>query len=432
MAELAQFVSVQITAGTSQPSQRGFGVPLLLGYHTRFAENVRTYTGINGLISDGFTVDDPVYKMAAAVFSQNPRPEYIKVGRLPAPGSAHTLELDVNGITSGTITLQILDHLGNATDVSEAFDTSSGTTATNLAATLDAIANIGASAVGDVVTVTADTNGPVVFVRNVSSNLEVRDVTADWAYDTQLALILNEDSDFYGIAIDVNSPANMLDVAAWALANKRIAVFGPQYPNPADHTAANTWRLGDNDRVASVLRYGGRDEAAGAAFLGRWLPYQPGSVTMAFKALAGVVADAWTASQLTTIAADNSMAYTTVAQLPVTLDGKAHGGEFLDVRRGLDWLEARLQERIFALLANTAKVPMTNAGIQMVVNEIEGQLSEAVDVGLLEEGSTLVTFKDISDIPAADRAARLLSGIEFSGRLAGAVHKITMFGNFDV
>lgn len=431
---LDSIVSVSIQVGTSQPSQRGFGTPLILAYHTRFLDNVRTYSRLSEMVSDGFTVNDPAYLMAAKIFAQNPRPPEVKVGRLPAPGSAHTTEIDVAGLVSGeSVTMTVRDAAGNTTDVSEPFDTSDTTTATNLAATIDAISGMSASAASTVVTVVADSNGPVVFFEDVT-NAAVLDVTGDWAYDTQLTAIADEDSDFYVVLIDVNSAANVADVAAWAASTERLALFGPQSTDPADYNtaAADALTSGTNDNAASLVTQHGRSAFPECAWAGEVLPWPAGSQTWAYKQPGGLVADAWTSSDITELDTTNSNYAARVAGLTLVREGKTHGGEYLDVVRGLAWLKARIQERILARLANLRKVPMTDSGIEIVKSAVDSVLLEGEARGLLTPGSSLVTAPAAADISAADRAARRLTGVEFSCQLAGAVHEVEIQGDVTV
>lgn len=420
------FITINVQAGTVTASRTGFGIPLLLGYHTRTANNVDTYTGLSGMLSDGFTVNDPMYLMAAAVFSQSPRPQQIKLGRLPAPATPHTVELDTTGIVSGqSVTGTIRDHLGNTTAISVPFDTDAATTATNLASAIDAITGIAASAATNVVTADVDSNGPVWFYEDFA-NVSIQDVTADWAYDTQLGTILNEDADFYGVAIDVCSPANISDVAAWVNTNNRLFVAAPQYTDPADYTAtADALSSGDNDRVASLVTKNSRRQFPGAAFLGVMLPKDPGSATWEFKSLSGVTVSNWTASEIVTLEADNSLYYITQRGIPMSQGGGVtHGGEYLDVTRGLDWFRSRLEERLVTLLANNDKIPLTDAGGEIIQSEIEAQCQDAINQDVF--ASTVVTRTLVANLSSTDRANRIFSGFEIQAVLAGAVHSIVI------
>lgn len=76
-----QIANVSITRATRTPSQQGFGVPLIAAYHTNYASRVRSYGSLTAILADGFKTTDPAYKIAAAIFSQNPAPPTVKIGR---------------------------------------------------------------------------------------------------------------------------------------------------------------------------------------------------------------------------------------------------------------------------------------------------------------------------------------------------------------
>jgi hypothetical protein len=64
----------------------------------------------------------------------------------------------------------------------------------------------------------------------------------------------------------------------------------------------------------------------------------------------------------------------------------------------------------------------------MISSAIEGALKRAEASGLLIEGSSSVTMPDFAAIPAADRRARVLRGVEFAGLYASAVHAVQLAG----
>lgn len=435
MPTIDQIVQVTISASTSQPSQRGFGTPLILGTHSRTSNTVDTYSSLSAMVSDGFTVDDPLYKMASAIFSQSPRPPQIKVGR-DTSAIDTTFTVDFSGSTAGTIGFTLVEPDGTEHVFTETWATSATASAAALAATVDAVVGLDASAAGGVVTVSLTTAGDYFFIKDVSTGVAagyVLETTADRGYDTLLNSILNEDPNFYAVMALSNSDANIDTIATWVNANKRLGLFGPHVGDPGDFTAtADALMSGNNDRVASIPHRAGREEFIEAAWAGRCLPNAPGSQTWSLQELSGPVADSWTDSEITTLEADNSNYYTNVAGLSITRNGVTHGGEYIDVTRSLDWLTARIQERIFAVLVNAKKIPYTDSGVQMIANEVRSQLLRAEVIGVLEPGSSLVTVTRVADLPTADRAARLLSGISFSGRLAGAVHTVQIEGNLTV
>lgn len=119
MSDLNQIITVQIDRNTTTPTQAGFGRPLLLAYFSTsiFAERVRTYSTLQGLVDDGFATTSPVYVAASDLLAQNPSPTDFMVGRRALPntqtvtltpsadsivaGEVHSLLIDGPGATSG-------------------------------------------------------------------------------------------------------------------------------------------------------------------------------------------------------------------------------------------------------------------------------------------------------------------------------------------
>lgn len=435
---LSEIVNVSIQAGTVSPARRGFGTLLLLMYHTAWTGNeVRTYTTFSGVAAD-FSPNSPVYKAAAVLFSQNPRPEKVKVGRLPAHATnVHTTVLDFTDMADGTdVVMSVESPDGTVTEINVAWDTDKATTLTAVGADLDAIPGLDVTVASPTITVAASNPGPVFFYDvSGTTGLHVRDITEDLDYDDTLDTILTLDADWYGVAIDVNSPKNMDKVARWALANDRVAGFGPQYTKPSQFgsgefsTSADYTALLSNDSAFGLFTKAPRSSFPEVAWFGTMFPRDPGSATWAFKTLEGVGADSWTSTERATIEGSGVKGnhYAAEAEVGITRPGKTFGGEWIDVTIGLAWLQARLEERLFALLVNNPKIPYTDAGIALVAAEVRAQLQEAEDRGLIDSGWTVTTLAAASQ-DSADRAARILRGVEFQARLAGAIHKINIAG----
>ena len=74
MASLDDIVTLSITSNSTTVSRQGFGTPLILTYHTRFAERYKVYSSLLEMRSspDLFATTDDAYRMAAACFAQNP------------------------------------------------------------------------------------------------------------------------------------------------------------------------------------------------------------------------------------------------------------------------------------------------------------------------------------------------------------------------
>ena len=100
MSDLDDIVSISITADSTTVSREGFGSVLVMSYHTRFVEQYRVYSSLAEMLDDGFTSYDDAYRMARAIFAQDPTVTTIVVGRLPAAPTYQT-KLTMTSSTEG-------------------------------------------------------------------------------------------------------------------------------------------------------------------------------------------------------------------------------------------------------------------------------------------------------------------------------------------
>jgi len=168
------------------------------------------------------------------------------------------------------------------------------------------------------------------------------------------------------------------------------------------------------------------------AWIGEALPYDPASQTWAFKSLKSVtVSDEIGTGQEIFAKNNNANVYVKTGGVPITLDGKVIGGEYIDIIRGTHWLEAEMQTAVFASLLNNRKVPFTDAGITLVENAIRGVMSRA-EVDLLNaEDTTIVIPKRVETDPA-DRVIRFLDGVSFNSSYQGAIQKVAITGTLSI
>jgi hypothetical protein len=437
---LSEIVNVQIQAGTVNPARKGFGVPLLMAFHNAWAgSEVRTYRTFSEVAAD-FAAHEWPRLAAAAMFAQKIRPSTIKIGKLPIPtGVPQIVVLDfANHPTGSAITGTVTSSAGVETAINVAWNTNIATT---LAAVDTAIeAAIGAASVATaspVLTITVPLAGNGVAHFEFPTAY-ARETTANQAYDAALDAALVLDPEFYFVLTDTASPKNIDKIARWASANGRFYLAGPMYGDPSDFVSgefsagADYTALLANDACAGLFSESARNAAIEAAWCGCMAPRDPGSATWAFKTLEGVGADDWTSTQRNTIATTNrGNHYTTEAAIGITRPGKTFGGEWIDVVLGIAWIEARAQEAIFSLLANEPKVPYTEAGVGQIEAVLRGVLREAERRSIIDAGWT-ITHLPVADQATADRASRILRGLEFSARLAGAIHQVNLVGTVTV
>jgi hypothetical protein len=268
----------------------------------------------------------------------------------------------------------------------------------------------------------------------LSTGLTVKDNTPDPGIGTDWAAIIAEDGDFYGVGLDSESEAQVLALAALVETERKM--YLPSSIDSEVAVAGTTTDQGSDLKAAGYARTGliqasHSNQYAGLRWLGKMLPKDPGSATFAYKQLAGVTVLSLTAAQESALDGKNVNHYTSVGGVSVTQKGYSASGEFLDVTLGVDWFHARLQERFWALLVNSEKIPFEVMG-DLARAEILAQLEEGRKRGVIasdtEDTPWVVSIPDLADISSVDRAARLFSGIEFSAFLAGAVHTIQIQG----
>lgn len=473
---LDQIISVSITRDTTTVSQVGFGTPLLVSYFPTsiFPERARTYTGLQGLLDDGFVVTDPVYRMASNLLAQNPSPSQFKVGRrVGAPQQVITLTPEASPVEGDVYTLVVTGvddgALGSqvATSDSVSYTVIAADTPTDvcdgLRAALAAL-NAAAGQAGDfadagtaTLTITASNTHATVdgtlFGVVVSTNLEVSDDTPNPTVKiaTDIGNINDYDNDWYGLLIDSNSALEITgsDVGAadWVAANAsewpRLFVCQTQDSEVASIAAASdtsslayTLQNANNDRVMLFFHRDPNDRVD-AAMMGVALPNDPGSITWAYQQLASVSSQSLTANEMSNMMATIASptggkgvnTLTTLAGVAVTRYGTASGGEYFDVMRYSDYLAARIQERVYTVLASSPKIPYTDAGIQSVRSEILAQMEAGIPIGAVaSDPPPTCEVPRAQDVSAADKSTRTLNNVTFRLTLASAVHFIGIEG----
>lgn len=523
MSSLSDHVSLTISADAIGVSRAGFGIPLILSVNATFPERYRTYTDLPGLADDGFATTSPEYLAASALFSQNPHPETIAVGRavgqptqryqinVSSVGTGYTYGVNVlgQGVTATTVSFTALASLSftalNAGDVftatahgmttgdgpyrmtgmslpaGTAVDTNywiivltadtfqiADTKAHALASTVTTISGDGSGSlvrglndticaqlvqglndvVGKNFTATQTTGAGetdyVVVTANAAGNwfsLEVSDVSLlkiaqthaepATALATDLAAITNESDDWYGLITLYNSDAYVLAAAAWIQTVKKIYLADVSDSETA--TLAITGSdLADDLHTLAYSRSSAVYHPSPAAMLaanwyGTRLPYDPGSEDWKFASPSGVAPVSSTSTHRTNLRAKKANTLQAQGGRNIMWEGTTADGGFIDNIRGLDWLEDDMLTGVFGAMVAAVKIPFTNAGIALIVNEVRASLSRAETAGIIDSG-WVVTYPKAADISSANKVLRILPDIKFSATLAGAIHKVRISG----
>jgi hypothetical protein len=231
-----------------------------------------------------------------------------------------------------------------------------------------------------------------------------------------------------------NAADELLDIAAaaeWIEARSKIfiaCIDQASLLTDVDTDIASALQAAAYDRTA-IMYSADAASYPEAAWLGRCLPTDPGSITWKFKQLSGITVDDLSATQVTNLRDKNANFYERVAGYNmISSEAVMASGEFIDIVRGTDWLAARIAEGVFFRMINSDKIPFTAQGIAVIENELRYRLEKGVDVGLLVEGSIVITAPAIGSVDPLEKAQRYLNNMRFTAQLAGAVHKTRIVG----
>ena len=220
------------------------------------------------------------------------------------------------------------------------------------------------------------------------------------------------------------------EISTWAEGKGRICFIqsfaATAYATPDEEKTAT--EIGDKLKNSSITRTAvfyttEEDDHITGAITGLCLPAPAGSITFAYKELAGVTKATLTGTQITNLDNKNYNYYRNFAGTGSTFGGKMANGGFIDIIRDTDWITARVQEAVALQLKTTDKIPYTEDGANIIENSLRMVLEQAVTQGVLDTGYT-VERESINGIPLNDRAQRKFPQITVTGRYSGAIHSV--------
>lgn len=448
MSTLSEHVSMTITQDSVGIARAGFGVPLIVSCNAAFGERVRSYSDLAS-VGDDFATTSPEYLAARAMFSQSPHPTSVMIGRaVGKPTQVYTLNISTVE-HSHTYKLTVKGPDLTTTDVTYAADaaTTDGEIVVGLVAALNAVfATDGvtpqsvftAAGATSPFTITADTAGAWFSVESTEVGyikIEQTHAEPTPALATDLDAIQLENGDWYAFVTLYNSDAYVKAAAAWVEAVDAPKIYA------ADLSMSETVTLAaggsDTAQDLETLAYArtftcyhpSPADMFGAAWLGKVLPLTPGSETWKFKTLSGVNPVATTSTHRVNLRAKTCNTIQTVAGRNITWEGNTLDGDFIDIQRGLDWLEDDMTKSVFEALAGANKIPYTNAGVALIEGKMRGTLKRAIAMGILtDDPAPVITVPKVADVSVANRTLRLLPDMKFSATVAGAIHKVTIAG----
>jgi hypothetical protein len=273
----------------------------------------------------------------------------------------------------------------------------------------------------------------------------------------QLDLVNNYDADWYFITVD----SALRDVTAidglieWVQAKNKLAII--------DSNAAGTESSADTATVAarnknefdrSGVFYHTDATMYGAASLAAYMSTRnfddaDTAYTAKFKALPGISSVNLASSKISAITGftpgiGQSSATGHMANTYIDIGGQKFVVEgstltqnvFLDEIHAQDWIIARTEEEMLAILLNNARVPFTDAGMEMLASAVRTVMQAATRAGLIAqdlnvetgeyEPAVTITVPSVFDVTESQRKSRIAPAIVCRFRYAGAIHYATV------
>lgn len=438
MATLDDIVSVQIALQTTGVTRATFGIPMIVSPLLSFPERVRVYTSYASASEDN--LPQPLLTALSDCFAQTPHPAQVKVGRRAI--SKGVINITAVNLATYKITVGTTEYSYTADGTALASEIATGLA---LAVTSASNQKITATAVGDTVEVAWISQSDLSSVA-LSENLAwgtISPLTSATAMADDLSAILDEDSAWYGLVMTERTKQDQLNAAEWTEANQKLFITAT---NEADVLVAGTTTdllslLKDTRyfRTAAIYHADADTQYPDAAWAGRVFTIAPGGETWALKSLSSITASKITATQRQTIYNKGGNTFEFYqSQIALTNPGKVAAGEWIDVIRFRDWLKDTIQVNMTQMLINRDKLPYTNAGIQVAVNNLRASLQEGVNAGgiagdeLDSAGKTvpgyIITFPNAIDVPNSVKDTRILE-LGFKARIAGAIHAVNVTGS---
>lgn len=436
-------VTVTVTRATSIPSQQGFGTILLAAYHSLPGALVREVGSIDELETLGFTATayPAIHRAATVVFSQNPSPTRLKIGRRTT-GSL-TQVVGISPIApQGTGFVWSFEADGRAIRYTEQ--------------ALDAVEDIVAGLVASAdwttptaldITPTATGGPPVTTVTCTAATADVvheykvdlslftlTETTADPGIATDLSAFQGYDEDWYGLILDSNSPAEVTAAAGWVAT--RVKLLG------VDAYLSDVPDSGSTTDICSVLATAQRERAytfwtegrisnyyAAGIMAYMFATWDPGRATWHLQPLLGVETyGTLLQGRQQTLEGKSCNHLEGFAGQFLTQNGTVATGEFIDVIRYTDYIQARARENVQGTLSRQTrlrgKVPFTDIGISLITGPLQVFLDGEVADDALASAS--VSAPLAADVSLVNKAERLLPDVAIVAIYAGAIHRVSV------
>jgi hypothetical protein len=443
---IQNIVNVQISRQTSVPSRAGFGTGAFLANDTTLSVAAKAYGSVSEMTDDAELTGSEALNAGAAYFGQQVSPPvFTVIKEVVGVAQQATFTFSADLITDNSITMTVDGVAGTPVAFTTDHDTTMAAIASQMDTDFPQITTVVTGGAGSrVLTSTAavadtDFSGSGAVTGGASQATVAFAITvAAGGIANSLAAAVAVLNDWYALTAYTRDAADIEEISDWVQAQ------GSSNPKLyfAQSSDSDILESGVTTDIASKLQskaafrtavsYHSDDtEYMECAWIGGQLPFDPGSIVWAYKTLSLVTVDDLTDGQKAAAHGKACNTYTTEASINITEEGKVSDNpfEWIDVIRGVDWLQVNITADLFTLLVNLRKLPFDSKGLGTVKGTIQNRLTIAQTQGILSSDVRPTVFvPDLADIPAEDKANRTLNGVTFTGVLAGAIQKINVLG----
>lgn len=243
---------------------------------------------------------------------------------------------------------------------------------------------------------------------------------------------------FYGVHLsEYNDATTAAAAATWCETNEKmlfIEFTGSTNPlaNASNFRSVVLYTGSPDGETSTVNQFGA------LAWAAKCFMFEPGSETWHIKEIDGIAPSLLTTDQKTAYKTANVNTVLRYAGRNVTIGGYTTAGEWIDVVRFRDWLKMEIQTNVFDVLRLNDKVPYTDKGISLIGNALNTTLQTAQNNGGIapdefdDDGvkypGYAIALPSAMSMTEMQRKSRVLGGIRWSARLAGAIHLVEISG----
>jgi hypothetical protein len=484
---ITEFTNASISVSPTGVSGGNFGI---LGFLTNEegvilpAERARAYTSLAG-VGDDWSATSEVFKAATAFYAQTPTPrdftvlmayETAQAATLVGGGSDEVsdflgysgdLEFTIDGATE-TITVETLSSVTTKEEVA-AVITSSLENAADFGIQEAVVTWNGIQ----FILVSGSVGSPIStisFCRDVDGSSELATALGFAQHQAKISNGINSETPVEALAVSASLGVDFIglvthkkyrdvligadgstteEIAAWAEGSKKIfcntsndltVLSSVISTDIFSVLKGNSLRFTLNTFSKNVSQYPSASvfgRAASVNFEGI-----QSTITLNLKQMPTISVENLTPNEFAVLRSKRGSAVVQIGKgITAYTDSRMAGGSWLDTTHGLLWLENRIESDMFNLLyQSSTKLPFTQAGLNTAQAVLERSLEAAVRNGLaasgfLPDGTFLplgwvVEAVAIGDVSAGDKGSRSYRGLSFKMVGAGALHEVSVNGEF--